>query len=197
MKKTIILCGLNASLLSLAVQKAVADFSDQGFPLEIVVVNNTPLNFQIPQAGAEITSNLGELNATNLTIQTEDQLKRVLSDFEQLLALNQYESALEIYLKEEFARYSIPESESGLDLKVGDTQINEVANGQAISDPDGAAGEGTSGNDASGEGISEAKSEGASGEGISEAQSEGAEEGSPEGSVGSENKSTKASSKKK
>ncbi len=94
MKKSIFLCALQPSLAMCAFSALAVD----SYPVELVGVNHTPMNFQIPQIKADLGSNIGvEGNVSRFTIHDEDQLKRVLSDFEQLLFLHKFENAIELF----------------------------------------------------------------------------------------------------
>ena len=97
MKKTIILCGLAIAAIGLgAGGTAVAydELSSKGYPVDLVVTNNTPQDFEIPQIAAHLGSTLSQNNVCRFTIQDEGQMKRVLADFEQLLFLTKHENAL-------------------------------------------------------------------------------------------------------
>lgn len=94
MKKSILLCALQSSLAL----HAFSALAVESYPVELVGVNHTPMDFQIPQIKAHLGSNIGaDGNVSRFMIQDEDQLKRVLSDFEQLLFLHKFESAIELF----------------------------------------------------------------------------------------------------
>ncbi|MBX9899397.1 MAG: hypothetical protein K2Y28_01320 [Burkholderiaceae bacterium] len=105
MKKTIILCGLAIAAIGIgAGGTAVAhdELSANGFPVDLVVVNNTPQDFEIPQIAAHLGSTLSQNNVCRFTIQDEGQMKRVLADFEQLLFLTKHENALTFMFASEY-----------------------------------------------------------------------------------------------
>ena len=97
MKKTIILCGLAIAAIGLGsggTAVAYDGLSSKGYPVDLVVTNNTSQDFEIPQIAAHIGSTLSPSNVCRITIQNDDQMKRVLADFEQLLFLTKHENAL-------------------------------------------------------------------------------------------------------
>lgn len=105
MKKTIILCGLAIAAIGLGsggTAVAYDELSSKGYPVDLVVTNNTPQDFEIPQISAHIGSTLSPSNVCRITIQNDDQMKRVLADFEQLLFLTKHENALTFAFASEY-----------------------------------------------------------------------------------------------
>lgn len=105
MKKTIILCGLAIAAIGIGAGGTAVAYealSAKGFPVDLVVVNNTPQDFEIPQIAAHLGSTLSQNNVCRFTIQNDDQMKRVLADFEQLLFLTKHENALTFAFASEY-----------------------------------------------------------------------------------------------
>lgn len=103
MKKSIVvLTALTLATLSASVAQAYDSLSEQEFPLSIVVENNTPQDFHIPQVKAFLPSSINDVNFETVIFQTPDDMRRFLSDLMQLLSLNPYENAMALYLESDF-----------------------------------------------------------------------------------------------
>lgn len=104
---------MKKTMMTVAILGSGAGFSTQfdllktrleseGFPVDLVVVNNTPSTFHLPQLRLSLGSNIDGENVGHATVTDFAQLIRLGSDLGQLLELNRFDDAFEFYLAQHY-----------------------------------------------------------------------------------------------